>query len=57
MNNILANNLHLGAGVFIHPSAILRGINGPAEKIAIGDFTYIGADVQIICDHFEIGDD
>ena len=56
MTNIQAKNLQLGIGVEIHPSAIIRGINGPAENISIGDHTYIGADVQIICDDFSIGD-
>lgn len=56
MTSIQAKNLQLGVGVEIHPSAVIRGINGPAENITIGDHTYIGADVQIICNDFSIGD-
>jgi acetyltransferase-like isoleucine patch superfamily enzyme len=56
MNNIHAKHIELGQGVVIHPSASIRGVNGSAEFIKIGDYTYIGADVQILCDHFEIGD-
>lgn len=48
--------LHLGEGAFVHPSATIRGLDGPARSIRIGDHTYIGANVQIICDEFEIGD-
>lgn len=56
MTPILAKHIELGKGVEIHPTAQIRGINGPAERIVIGDHTYIGADVQIICDDFSIGD-
>lgn len=55
-NNIFSDNLNLGKNVFIHPTATIRGLNGNAKNITIGDNTYIGADVQIICDNFEIGD-
>ena len=56
MNNIFCDNIKIGKNVVIHPTAIIRGINGNAKNIIIGDNTYIGADVQIICDNFEIGD-
>ena len=54
--SIDALEVSLGIGVEIHPSASIRGLNGPAKRICIGDHTYIGADVQIICDDFSIGD-
>jgi acetyltransferase-like isoleucine patch superfamily enzyme len=56
MENIQANQIELGQGVFIHPTAIIRGIDGPADRIRIGDQVYIGAGVQIICNDFQIGD-
>lgn len=56
MNNIQAENLYLGKNVFISPSASIRGINGKAKKVQIGDNTYIGDNVQIIVDEFTIGD-
>lgn len=56
MKEINADYLQVGAGTFIHPSAIIRGISGNAEKIVIGDNCYIGQDVQIIVDNFELGD-
>lgn len=54
--NIEAENIEIGKGVFIHPTAQIKGISGQAKSIRIGDYTYIGADVQIICDNFRIGD-
>jgi len=56
MNNIQADKVIIGNNVTIEPSAKIRGINGNARQIIIGDNTYIGSDVQIICDDFSIGD-
>jgi len=56
MENIQTENLVLGKGAFVHPTAQIRGINGKAKKIVLGDHAYIGADVQIICDEFSLGD-
>lgn len=56
IDNIICEQLEIGIGVHISPSAIIKGINGPAKRIRIGDHTYIGPDVQIICDDFSIGD-
>lgn len=55
-SNILANTIHIGLNVFIHETAIIRGVQGNANNVFIGDNTFIGADVQIICDDFSIGD-
>jgi len=56
MINIQAENLEVGINSFIDPSASIRGVNGKAKRIKIGDNCFIGANVQIICDDFEIGD-
>jgi len=56
MDNIQAHNIHLGVGAFIHPSASIRGLDGKANSFTIGDYSYIGADVQIICEDFSLGD-
>jgi acetyltransferase-like isoleucine patch superfamily enzyme len=56
MNNIQTEELILGKNVTISPSAIIKGINGKAKKIEIGDNVYIGDNVQIIVDNFKIGD-
>lgn len=54
--NIFADSIQLGLNVKIESTAIIRGINGNAKNIVIGDNVYIGHNVQIICDHFELGD-
>ena len=51
-----SDELIIGTGATIAPSARIRGLNGPAKRIVIGDNTFIGDDVQIICDEFSIGD-
>lgn len=56
MNNILADEIILGKNVIIPNSSIIRGINGNAKKIIIGDNTFIGENVQIIVNELEIGD-
>ena len=55
-NNINCDNLTVGANTFIDPTVIIRGINGNAKKITIGDNCYIGKNVQIIIDELTIGD-
>jgi acetyltransferase-like isoleucine patch superfamily enzyme len=56
MNNIDCETLVLGKDTFVSPSAKISGLNGPAKRVVIGDFCYIGDDVHIICDDFELGD-
>ena len=56
MKNINVKNLKLGKNVVIEPTAVIRGVSGQADTIEIGDNTYIGHDVQIICDNVKIGD-
>ena len=56
MENINAEEIHLGKNVFIHPTAKITGINGKAKKVKIGDNTYIGHNVEIIVNEIEIGD-
>lgn len=56
MGNLQVEELILGKNVTISPTAIIRGINGKAKKVEIGDNTFIGDNVQIIVDEFKIGD-
>jgi acetyltransferase-like isoleucine patch superfamily enzyme len=55
-SNIHADEVIIGSNTVIDPSAIIRGVAGRAKKVVIGDNSYIGADVQIICDDVSIGD-
>jgi acetyltransferase-like isoleucine patch superfamily enzyme len=54
--NIQAVEIYIGENTIIEPSAKIRGVNGKATKIVIGDNCYIGENVQIICDDFSLGD-
>lgn len=56
MNNIQAEELIVGVNTVIEPNAKIRGLNGKAKRIVIGDNCYIGEHVQIICDDFSLGD-
>lgn len=56
MNNISANKIKMGKNSFIHPTAEITGINGPADEIIIGDNVYIGERVRVFCNHFSLGD-
>lgn len=53
---IEAEKIHVGIGSYISPSASIRGLNGKAKSIYIGDNVYIGDSVQIIVDGLSIGD-
>ena len=53
---IESEKLVIGKNVFIDETASIKGLNGKAKSIIIGDNTFIGKNVQIICDEFEIGD-
>ena len=55
-HNIQAEIVNIGINTIIEPTAMIRGINGKAKKISIGDNCYIGHNVQIICDDFQLGD-
>lgn len=55
--NIAAEEMKIGHGVIIHPSARITGPDGgKAARIEIGDHSYIGEGVQIRCSEFRIGD-
>jgi acetyltransferase-like isoleucine patch superfamily enzyme len=53
---IQATDIEIGEGTVIEESVVIRGVSGPAKRIKIGDHCYIGENVQIICDDFELGD-
>lgn len=55
-NNISADKIIIGSNTVISPGAIIRGLNGPAKRVEIGDNCFIGDSVQIIIDDFCMGD-
>lgn len=46
----------LGRNVSISGSARIQGLNGKGKRLKIGDNTFIGDRVVIMCDDFQIGD-
>jgi acetyltransferase-like isoleucine patch superfamily enzyme len=56
MKNINADIVELGDNVVISSTATIKGLQGSAKRIKIGDNTYIGDYVQIIVDELDIGD-
>ncbi|HKP52805.1 MAG TPA: acyltransferase [Chloroflexia bacterium] len=51
-----AEEVHIGKGVVIEESVLITGKGGPARKVVLGDFTYIGRHTRIICPEFCLGD-
>ncbi|MEK6152887.1 hypothetical protein WIW50_06490 [Flavobacteriaceae bacterium 3-367] len=54
--NIHSEHISVGINTVIEPTASIKGLNGKAHNIVIGDNCYIGSNVQIIIDEFDIGD-
>lgn len=54
--NIKSDNFSMGFNSIVEPTAIIRGVNGNAKSVIIGDNCYIGHNVQIILDEFVLGD-
>lgn len=52
-----ADEVVIGTGTVIHPTAVLCGPSGGrARRIVLGDHCYIGESVQLRCDDFALGD-
>lgn len=51
-----AKEIILGKGVVVEKDVIIRGKHGPADKVRLGDFSYIGRGTVILTPHFELGD-
>ncbi|HRI20648.1 MAG TPA: hypothetical protein PLA68_06820 [Panacibacter sp.] len=54
--NIQSEIIQIGKNTVIEPDVVIRGIDGKAKSIIIGDNVYIGKGVQIICNDFILGD-
>lgn len=53
---INADELILGKGVQIEKDVLITGKNGPAKKVVLGDFCFIGSNTKIITPEFSLGD-
>ena len=55
--SINADEVHIGEGTLIHPTAVICGADGgSARGVQIGDHCFIGESVQIRCAEFKLGD-
>ena len=46
----------VGQGVVVEPGVLITGNGGPARRIVLGDFCYIGHNVRIFAPEFRLGD-
>lgn len=51
-----AREISIGKNVVIEPGVTIGGIDGPADRIVIGDNTYLGANTKIRVPELHIGD-
>ncbi|NDC25414.1 MAG: hypothetical protein EBZ49_14975, partial [Proteobacteria bacterium] len=56
LGQINAEEIILGKGVVIEKDVVITGKNGPAKKVRLGDFSYIGRGAVIMTPQFELGD-
>jgi len=53
---IEADRLDIGKGVWVEQGAVITGKHGPAERVVLGDFCYIGRHTRIMAPEFRLGD-
>jgi len=53
---IIADDVLIGQGVVVEEGVLITGKGGPARKIVLGDFCFIGRETRILTPEFRIGD-
>ncbi|MBK9129033.1 MAG: acyltransferase [Phycisphaerales bacterium] len=53
---IEADELKIGRGVVVEKGTVITGKGGPARRVVLGDFCYIGEQCKIIVPEFRLGD-
>lgn len=53
---INAREVVIGQGVVVEPGVLITGKGGPAERVVLGDFCYIGRETRILAPRFSLGD-
>lgn len=53
---IHADHVEIGQGVLVEPGVVITGKRGPARRVVLGDFCYIGRETRIIVPEFTLGD-
>lgn len=51
-----ARQVVIGKGVVVEAGAVIAGDGGPADKVVLGDFCYIGRETRILVPSFSLGD-
>lgn len=53
---INADQIQIGQGVVIEEGVVITGKDGPARRVVLGDFSYIGRQTRILAPEFRLGD-
>jgi acetyltransferase-like isoleucine patch superfamily enzyme len=53
---INADEVHVGRGVVIEDGVLITGKGGPARKVVLGDFCFVGRQTRINVPEFRLGD-
>ena len=53
---INAEEVHIGKGVVIEEGVLITGKTGPACRVVLGDFCFIGRETRVIVPKFRLGD-
>lgn len=53
---IQAAEVVIGKGVIVEAGAVITGKGGPAKRVVLGDFSYIGHGTRVIVPEFALGD-
>lgn len=53
---IEADDVRIGVGVIVEPGVVIAGKDGPARRVVLGDFCYIGRETRIYSPEFRLGD-
>jgi acetyltransferase-like isoleucine patch superfamily enzyme len=56
LGRIDAEEVIVGQGVVIEESVLISGPHGPARRVVLGDFCYIGRHTRILTPEFSLGD-
>lgn len=56
LGDINAKEVIIGKGVVVEEGVLITGKGGPAERVVLGDFSYIGRESRIIVPEFRLGE-
>lgn len=56
LGRIEADEVVIGDGVVVEESVLISGRGGPARRVVLGDFCYVGRHTRVLVPEFRIGD-